>query len=197
MARAGLSVDRLVGAAAELADAVGFENVTVSALARHFGVKDASLYSHIRNLDDLRQRVALKATTEMADAVTEAIAGRAGKDALVAFAHAYRDYALAHPGRYVALQLRLEPDRLAAHPGAVRGIQATYDVLRAYGLREPDLTDAARLFRSTFHGFIAIESADGFAHPRPTDASWLRILDGLHSLLSNWPGAATQARPSP
>ena len=38
MARAGLTVERLVQAAAELADEVGFDNLTVSALARRFGV---------------------------------------------------------------------------------------------------------------------------------------------------------------
>ncbi len=48
MARAGLTPERLTRAAAELADEVGFGNVTVSALARRFGVKDASLYSHVK-----------------------------------------------------------------------------------------------------------------------------------------------------
>lgn len=39
MARAGVTVERLTGAAAELADEVGFGNVTVAALARRFGVR--------------------------------------------------------------------------------------------------------------------------------------------------------------
>ncbi len=51
MARAGLTADRVVEAAADLADEVGFENVTLSALARRFGVKDASRDSrHVKNL---------------------------------------------------------------------------------------------------------------------------------------------------
>lgn len=49
MARVGLTKERLTQAGAELADEVGFDKVTVSALARRFGVKDASLYSHVRN----------------------------------------------------------------------------------------------------------------------------------------------------
>lgn len=52
--RAGLTVDRITQAAAALADEVGFEAVTLSALARSFGVKDASLYSHVKNLQDVR-----------------------------------------------------------------------------------------------------------------------------------------------
>src|SRR3712207_9412757 len=97
MARAGLTVDRLTRAGAELADEVGFEHVTVSALARRFDVKVASLYSHVRSSHDLRTRIALLALDELADVAAAALAGRSGKDALVAFADAYRGYAREHP----------------------------------------------------------------------------------------------------
>ncbi len=39
-------------------------------------------------------------------------------------------------------------------------------MLRAYGLEEPDLTDAVRLLRSTFHGYCALESTGGFGASR-------------------------------
>ena len=113
MARAGMTAERLTQAAAELADEIGFENVTVSALARRFGVKDPSLYSHIKNAQELRVRVALLALEELADRAAAALAGRAGKDALVAFANAYRDYAKEHPGRYAATQFELDPETAA------------------------------------------------------------------------------------
>jgi AcrR family transcriptional regulator len=116
VARAGVSVEGLVRAAAELADEIGFEQVTVSALARGFDVTVASLYSHIKNADDLRTRVAALALTELADRASDALAGRAGKDALTAFAAAYRDYAKQHPGRYEAARLRIAPDSVAAEP---------------------------------------------------------------------------------
>ncbi|MFF2820640.1 TetR/AcrR family transcriptional regulator, partial [Kitasatospora cineracea] len=107
-AHAGLTVERITRAAAELADRVGIEKVTVSALARQFGVKDASFYSHVKNLQEIRIRVALLASDELNQALAAAIAGRSGGEALTAFADAYRDYALAHPGRYAATQLPLE-----------------------------------------------------------------------------------------
>ncbi|MFI8963148.1 TetR/AcrR family transcriptional regulator [Streptomyces sp. NPDC053493] len=186
MVRAGITVERLVRAAAELADEDGYEKVTVSALARRFGVKDASLYSHIRNLRDLRVRLALLASGEMNDAIGAAVAGRSGKDALVAFADAYRDYALAHPGRYAATQQRIDADEITDTAVLVRAVELTYGMLRGYGLAEPDLTDAGRLLRSTFHGYIHLELSGGFAHSRPVAASWARSLDALHHLLENW-----------
>nr|BFE78390.1 hypothetical protein GCM10020093_009910 [Planobispora longispora] len=97
MARAGLTAESVTRAAADLADTVGFENLTVSALARSLRVKDPSLYSHIRSLQDLRERVALLAAGELADRIAAAVAGRAGFEALAAFADAYREYALACP----------------------------------------------------------------------------------------------------
>ncbi|MGV9890078.1 TetR/AcrR family transcriptional regulator [Streptomyces sp. NPDC003395] len=187
MARAGLTADRLVAAAAELADEAGYENVTLSALARHFGVKDASLYSHVRNLRDLRTRLALLAGGEMIDAIATAVAGRSGKDALAAFAGAYRAYALAHPGRYAATQIPLDQALVTDSPAMRRTAEITYGMLRAYGLDEPDLTDAVRLLRSTFHGYCALEAGGGFGAPRDVQRSWERAIDALHVALENWP----------
>ncbi|MFC5927903.1 TetR/AcrR family transcriptional regulator [Micromonospora vulcania] len=187
MARAGVTAERLTLAAAELADEVGVENVTVAALARRFGVKDASLYFHIKNAHDLRIRVALLALAELADRVAAALAGRAGRDALVAFANAYRDYAREHPGRYAAMQVDLDPETAAASAG-VRHAEMTRAILRGYRLSEPDQTDAVRMMHSTFHGFVSLERTGGFRHtPRTADASWTRTLDALDAVLTNWP----------
>ncbi|WP_336112447.1 TetR/AcrR family transcriptional regulator [Streptomyces sp. PTD9-10] len=187
MARAGLTVDRLVASAADLADEVGFESVSLSALARRFGVKDASLYSHFRNLNDLRTRLALHAGGELIDRIAVAVAGRAGKDALTAFAGAYRAYALDHPGRYAATQIRIDQALIADSPAMRRTAEITYGMLRAYGLDEPDLTDAVRLLRSTFHGYCALESAGGFGAARDVQASWDKAVDALHLALTHWP----------
>ncbi|MGW3360381.1 TetR/AcrR family transcriptional regulator [Streptomyces bungoensis] len=187
MARAGLTTGRLVRAGAELADEAGFDQVTLSALARRFDVKVASLYSHLRNSHDLRSRIALLALEELADRAADALAGRAGKDALGAFADVYRDYAREHPGRYAAARYRLDPETAAASAG-VRIAQMTRAVLRGYDLSEPDQTHAVRLLGSVFHGYVDLESAGGFSHSAPdSQASWTWILDALDTLLRTRP----------
>ncbi|MFG2973281.1 TetR/AcrR family transcriptional regulator [Streptomyces sp. NPDC048331] len=189
MARAGLTAERVTVAGAELADEVGLDRVTMSQVARRLGVKDASLYAHVRGLEDLRGRIALLAADEKTLRIAEATAGRSGKDALVAFADAWREYAHAHPGRYTATQtpIRIDPELAARAPGPRRAVELTYGMLRGYALAEPDLTDAVRLLRSTFHGFVALEAAGGFAHERSPQQSWVRALDALHTLLEHWP----------
>lgn len=186
MARAGVSVEGLVQAAAELADEIGFEQVTVSALARRFGVTVASLYSHIKNADDLRVRVAALALSELAERAADALAGRAGKDALVAFAAAYRDYAKEHPGRYAAAGLRIDASSLAAAP-ALRHSELTRAILREYKLPEGEDVHAVRLLGSTFHGFASLETAGAFVHSGDVEGSWARAIDALHVALVNWP----------
>lgn len=189
MVRAGLTAQRVTIAGAELADEVGLDQVSMSQVARRLGVRDASLYTHVRGLEDLRGRIALLAADEKTIRIAEATSGRAGKDALVAFANAWREYAHTHPGRYTATQtpIQIDPDLAAEAPGPRRAVELTYGMLRGYGLTEPDLTDAVRLLRSTFHGFVALEAAGGFAHERSPQQSWVRALDALHTLLEHWP----------
>ena len=189
MVRAGLTPDRLAQAGAELADEVGFEQVTVSEVARRFDVKVASLYSHVAGSHDLKTRIALLALEELADRGAAAMAGRAGKDALTALADVYRDYAREHPGRYAATRLPLDPETAAASAGP-RHAQMTRAILRGYDLTEPDQTHAVRLLGSVFHGYVTLELAGGFSHSEPdSDATWSRIHDALDALLKNWPAA--------
>lgn len=185
MVRMGLSAEKVTVVGAEVADDVGLHRVTMAQVARRLGVQDASLYAHVRSLEDLRGRIALLAADEKTLLIAEATAGLAGKDALVAFANAWREYAHKFPGRYAATQApgKIDPELAAKAAGPRRAIALTYGMLRGYGLAEPDLTDAARLLRSTFHGFVALEAAGGFAHARTPQASWLWSLDALHSLL--------------
>jgi AcrR family transcriptional regulator len=189
--RAGLTAERLTTAAAELADAEGLEAVSVAALARRFGVRPASLYSHVAGTEALRVRVALLALEEMADLAVDAVAGRSGRDALAALADVYRDYARAHPGRYDAAQLRLDPQTAAASDGP-RHAALNRAVLRGYRLGEPDETHAVRIIGAAVHGFVRLEAGGGFDHSRPSPAeTWTRVVDALDTLFTTW------SRPTP
>ncbi|MBL7252741.1 TetR/AcrR family transcriptional regulator [Paractinoplanes lichenicola] len=187
MARMGLTAERVTLAGAELADEAGFAQVTPSAVARRVGVQVASLYAHVRNAEDLRTRITLLALAEMADRAAAALAGRAGKDALVALGTTYRDYARQHPGRYAAAQQRLDHATAMASAGP-RHAEMIRAILRGYALPETEQTHAVRLIGSTFHGYITQESGGGFDHSTPgPQQSWERILDALDTLLRHWP----------
>jgi AcrR family transcriptional regulator len=187
MVRAGLNARRVAEAGAELADELGFAQVTPSELARRLGVSVPSLYSHVKNAQELRTAVALLALEELADRAAEALAGRSGRAALTAFANVYRDYAREHPGRYAAAQLRLDGATAAASAGP-RHSRMMRALLRGYELPEPDETHAVRMLGSFVHGYVSLEANGGFDHSEPnSDASWTRILDVLDAQLRSWP----------
>jgi pimeloyl-ACP methyl ester carboxylesterase len=184
MPRAGLTADKVAEAAADLADEGGFERLNLSAVARRCGVADPSLYSHVTNLADLRSRVARLARAELADRLGAAVEGRAGRGALAAYAAAYRRYALDHPGRIAAVE---EPAAPGEGDDGARIVRASYAVLAAYDLVEPDLTDAVRLVRSALHGVTDLERRGRFLDPAPVDVSFTRIVDALDAALTHWP----------
>ncbi|MEC5185415.1 AcrR family transcriptional regulator [Cryobacterium sp. MP_3.1] len=192
MKRPGLTEARLVQAAAELADETGLSAVTLSALARRFDVRPASIYSHISGLDDLLDLTAAFALQELADGLAEALPGKAGRSALFAFANAHRDYAIAHPGRWQAAQRRVSPEAAAQSAGGLIARSARA-IVSGYGLSPDDEVHGVRLLGSAINGFVALESGGGFDHSDPTAASsWTRVLDAIDTSLRNWPTTDTQ-----
>lgn len=186
MARAGLTTRRVAQTGADLADEVGLEKVTLSEVARRFDVRVPSLYSHVRSSDDMRTQIALLALEELADRAAVALAGRAGKEALVALGDVYRDYSREFPGRYDATQLSLDPETAATSAGP-RHSAMFRAVLRGYDLSDVDQTHAVRLLGSIFQGYVSLERAGGFSHSSPSSQeSWERILDSLDTMLRTW-----------
>jgi len=188
MPRVGLTPERLVQAAGALADEIGFGTLTLTELARRFDVKVASLYSHLRNSDDLKTQLALYALDKLAARAEEAVAGRAGKDALVAVANVHRSFAREHPGLFEAARYRIDIP-LNEDNGGVRISRLTRHVLmRGYALSEAECTHAMRLLGSVFLGYPMLELSGSFDHSPPAaGTSWQRSLEALDAVLKNWP----------
>ncbi|MEG9224449.1 TetR/AcrR family transcriptional regulator [Aeromicrobium sp. Sec7.5] len=186
MPRAGLTPDLIVIAAATLADRDGLDRVTVSAVARLVGVKPASVYAHLDGADDLLSRVTQLALAEMAERAADAVAGRSGRDALAAWAQAFRTYAFAHPGRYAASHRPLRRAEALAGAGP-RHTALSASILRGYAVPEVDHVHAVRLLGATIHGFLDLEAAGSFDHSAPPAAdSWPRVVEALDAVLRSW-----------
>jgi AcrR family transcriptional regulator len=179
MPRMGLDAERVVDAAAGIADAEGLEAVTLARVAGELGVRAPSLYNHVDGRDDVLRAIAVRGVRELTSALREAAVGRSSADALTAAARAYRAYARAHPGRYaatVAAPTRGDEEHRAAASEAVDVMLA---VMRGWDLEGDDAIHAVRAFRSAVHGFVAIEAADGFGMAVDVDASFDRLVASL------------------
>jgi len=187
MPRAGLSEDRVVEEAEFLADEGS--PVTLVELARRLGVQVPSLYKHVAGADALQQLVSVRAKGELADVLARATVGKAGPDAVAALAIAYRDWAIAHPGRYATTLRAPDESDPADVAASSRAIQVMFDALAGYGLVDEDAIDATRIFRATLHGFVTLDAAGAFALP-DLDRSFARLVAMLQHSLANW-GALT------
>lgn len=193
MGRPGLNRRDVIAAAADLADELGFDAVTISVLARHLGVRSPTLYSHVSGAPDLRTAVTAYVLHELADATTAAMADRSGRDLLLAYADATRDFARRSPGRYDATTRQRVPAVAGADapPSLAEAIAAgrrnadlALTVTRSYGVAEADETYAVRLMSSLIHGYITLEVAGTFAHREPSaESTWPKILADLDDAL--------------
>jgi AcrR family transcriptional regulator len=177
MARSvGIDRARVVAVAAELADEVGLEALTLAAVAARLGVRLPSLYNHVAGLAGLQCELARLGGRELWEQASRATIGKAGDAAVLALAQALRAYILAHPGRYAAT-VRAPT---AGDPEMQRIAQAIVDValavLEPYHLEETAAIHAVRGVRSIAHGFATLELAGGFGLALDRDESYLRLV---------------------
>jgi AcrR family transcriptional regulator len=198
MPRQRLDNEKIVDAAARLADEAGLGAVSLTELAAQLGIRPPSLYFHVDGIDDVWRRLGVRGLRMLGAELGTAIEGRAGADALRAFAVAYRTFALEHPGLYEASQRSHE---LADDPDAVSAgeevVAIALRMLRGYALDGDDAVHAVRTIRASLHGFATLEERGGFAWELPVDETFerlVRVLDaGLASgLLSG--GASRRPR---
>lgn len=190
MPRAGLAPASVTEAGAALVDEVGFENLSMGLLAERLGVKTPSLYKHVTGQADLAHRIAVLAMTEIADAIRDAIQGRAGSEALVAGAHAMRTYVLEHPGRYAAGNAAIVtgPDDPLI-PAVERVLTSWAAMLHGYHLDPDQQIHALRMLRSTLHGFATLEAIGSFQINADLDESFTWMLGFIdQGLKANRPG---------
>jgi AcrR family transcriptional regulator len=153
--RIQLTRQRVVAAAVELADRDGTEAISMRRLAQELGVEPMSLYTHVRNKDDLFDG--------MADAVIGEIplsGGTAGwKTALRQMALAAREVMLRH-----SWAPRVVESRTAAGPAALGYINAVIGTLREGGFTIAQTHQAIHILGSRPLGFTQVlfdDSGDG------------------------------------
>jgi AcrR family transcriptional regulator len=175
----------VIADAAALADEIGFEAVTLTAVARRLGVQTPSLYSHVRDRAALQDGITALALGDLAGRIAQAIAGRSGKAALEGFANAHRSLAVERPGLWQSLHRRAGAAAVAAP--AARDLVALNDaVLHGYGIAADNRVHVIRFIGSTITGFLSLEQIGNFDHSQPPPAeSWAAAIEALDILLTS------------
>jgi AcrR family transcriptional regulator len=184
--RAGLDKASVVEEAARLVDEEGIEQLSLGRLAERLGVRTPSLYNHVAGLPGLKHELALFCLRELLARLTRAAIGKSRREAIFAFADAYRDYARERPGRYAFTLQAPNPGDQEVQVIARQNVEIAQAVLAPYKLNEEDTIHAIRSLRSIVHGFLSLELAGGFGMPIDREASfhWLvhLFVTGLEQL---------------
>ncbi|GAA5181029.1 TetR/AcrR family transcriptional regulator [Rugosimonospora acidiphila] len=170
--RAGLTVDKVVELGLSIVDQSGLDGLTLARVAEAAGVATPSLYKHVAGLPDLRERVAGEGIAGLSDRVRQAVIGVSGDEAVRALMGAYRAYLVEFPNRAGLL--------VAPPPAAGRRedlLAVVLAVLRGYRLEGAEAIHAARILRSSVHGFAVLEAAGGFGYREDLDESFGRLVD--------------------
>lgn len=186
MPRERLSRADFIAIAADLADEVGLDQLSITRVSRAAGISTPGAYKHVSDLADLRRGIAMQTMRDAAALVREAGGGRGGAAALAASALALRHWARQHPGRYAALQTAVDDHDHEYAQLSGELVDAIAATLRAYDLPDAAQIDAVRTLRSLLHGFIMLELANGFQLGRAVDTSFERAIRSLDAVFRSW-----------
>jgi AcrR family transcriptional regulator len=157
--RAGLTDARVVGEALALLDE-GAEQFTLAEIARRLGVQLPSLYSHVTGLQQLKQLVRIRVAQDLARELDAAAVGAQGPTGLASVLGAVRRYALAHPGRWLAVaSVEVSADDPEFRAATATGRASLRGVLRSFDVADRDLLHWEMLLWSWTHGYVSFEVA--------------------------------------
>ena len=191
MAGKGLSSEVIYQAAAELVAEKGYDRFSLRELAARLKVRPASLYSHVRNVDEISTAVGLQAIARMSEALNAAIAGRDREEAVRSFARAYREFALQNPGLYRAIIGIPASDDAALARREQETIAPLRAVVEQFVADESDLVHYQRFLRSALHGFLSLQAAGFMRSPAVSPDASYELL--VQSCLDTLEAAAKKA----
>ena len=148
--REPLSRDRVLQAAIAVADATGYDSLTIRSLAGHLGVQPMAIYYHVPNkaaiLDGILDLV-------FAEIDLPSVEGE-WRSELATRAHSARKALRRHPWAIVLLQSGTAPG-----PATLRHHNAVIGALRTAGFSVRDAAHAFALLDSYLYGFALSEAA--------------------------------------
>ena len=174
--RVGVTRERLISVAGELADANGLKQFTLAQVAEQLGIRIPSVYNHVNGLPGLQRALAILGGSQIMERIQRAAVGKSSDEAVIAVARAFRRYAVEHPGLYAASVRAPAEDDLEAQQFGREVVAVVLAVLEPYQLDETDAIHAVRGLRSIIHGFVMLEQAGGFGMPIDRDESFLFLV---------------------
>ena len=165
MARMRLDKNAVICRAAQLANDVGLENITLKALANDLNVQPPSLYYHIGGLDDLKKELMIYGWLQMEDKILEAVAGISGYDAIEVICRTFVKYATENPGVFNAMLWYNKFENDETNNATQKLFSVVFKVFSSLNISQEDSEHLMRTFRSFLEGFALLVNHNAFGNP--------------------------------
>lgn len=187
MARRGLTRDLIVQEAIRLVEDEGYENLSMRNLAKRLEVKAASLYNHIKTVEELHTEICMKVVDDFFQAQKDAMEGKNAEDSVMALALAYRKLANEKRSVYdIAIALPREGD-MELYEKRKDFSRVVIEAMDKFALTDEQKLYWQRILRVSMHGFVSLEQAGYFTNSViDTEKSYrftiMNIIKGLQDL---------------
>ncbi len=185
MPRQGLTRETVVQTAAFLVEENGYENLTLHKLAAKLNIKPASLYTHIKGIDELYRSLSYLSLSQLSAKMLNAVKGKEPGEALRAIAVSYYDYAKKNPEMYRIIMKvpHSNSEELVETGRNVKSI--LFEVLSQYTKEKTKIIYYSRYYHSILHGFVSLEQTGFFDDGVSIKTSLLNIIDDFIRQLEN------------
>lgn len=184
--RKGLDKAKIMAVSLEMIEKDGRENFSLHKLAEKLDVKTASLYNHVRNLDELVTAISVEVIHRLIQTEEAAIRGKTGDAAIHALACAYFQFGREHYNLYQIFMESRQPHSEVLEREGIHILGPIFQAFSEVKLTDTEKIHYERILRSLIHGFIAQEQAGFFTYGHiPAEESFRLGLDcfiaGLHA----------------
>nr|WP_263323399.1 TetR/AcrR family transcriptional regulator [Neobacillus sp. Marseille-Q6967] len=177
--KVGLDMNTILGAAGEIADELGMQEVTLANLAKKLGIRPPSLYNHFDGMNGLRKKLAIYGINLLYEELADAAIGVSGEEDILAISKAYVEFVRNHPGIYEATLMAPDMEDEEVQQAGAKIVDLSVRVLQSYNLEGEQALHAVRGLRSILHGFSSLEQRGGFKMALDLDKSLITIIEAF------------------
>lgn len=179
MPRIGLTHEKVIENAANLANKKGLSYVTISSLAEFLGIKKPSLYNHIKSQEDIYEGIMIYGWKNGVQPIAENLHENNPQKALKKYARAFYKYALDNPGIFEAM---LWYNKYKS-PELIEASEKIYDFFFTQtdkmNIDHESANHLLRTFRAFLEGFLLLVIHNSFGNPISIEESFELSLDVL------------------
>ena len=165
MARMGLDKNAVIYRAAQLANDVGIENITLKMLADDLNIQPPSLYNHIRGLDDLKKELMVYGWLQTEEKIIDSIAGISGYEALEVGCRTFLEFATANPGVFNTMLWYNKFESAEMQNATEKLFSVAIKVASSLNISQENCVHLIRTFRSFLEGFALLVNNNAFGNP--------------------------------